>query len=76
MNSTKRMRIGFNALSDLSNPKNSPTVYYALNAAIREACDRKQFETAASLRDLRETLTNNWKPEPTPADELRAAAGV
>lgn len=76
MNQTDRVSSGFFALSTLSKPSRRESVHYCLKEAILEAVKRHDFDTAAALRDLQEVLTDDYKPQATPADELRAAAGV
>lgn len=76
MNQTDRLSSVFFALSTLSKPIRRESVHYCLKEAILEAVKRQDFDTAEAFRDLREVLTDDYKPQAVPADELRAAAGL
>lgn len=62
----------FFALQCLTSTKRLPTVGDCLNAGIRIAMDRQEFEVAAALRDLREQIVDRAL---RPDDRVEASAG-
>lgn len=76
MTREQRLTAGLNALTQLSIVPHRNAVYAAFNVAIQSACEAQQFDVAASLRDLREFLTDDFRPRRTTADELQAMAGL
>lgn len=60
----------FEALAGICKSSDKETIYECLNAAKDVAIERLNYPLAASLRDLRIALTNDFKPKAT-ADNLK-----